>query len=347
MHNSGTDDMVTRSVSAEIEDLEPGTYDVVFKVTAIRAPLPNTAEEAIFKCAVDRKEKLLHVGRRFDYAHTKGNRRALEESNSRLKRLDEKFKDRESMKRERMLTKKDKERERKRKKRAADAMREKRRAVEMLRREKAKNRRQRRRERRQRKSTEAQAAGGCEENSDSKDGVTPQTEGPSPDVDAETNASEAKSDTKGGVGEEAQLLEGREGDEGDGDEGDWVDEDAEDGEEGGAEPNDEEMLSKGLSRPELDEAPASERGRYSSSEESEYESSVEAPEELTDEDFDWDSEIDGPYDSDEEGEPSPPADNENGIFADDPWNAMCVLSLRVYSLNADAKVRVVKGENSS
>ena len=36
----------------------------------------------------------------------------------------------------------------------------------------------------------------------------------------------------------------------------------------------------------------------------------------------------------------------NEIFADDPWNAMCVLGLRVYSLNAVAKISVVKGEES-
>lgn len=35
------------------------------------------------------------------------------------------------------------------------------------------------------------------------------------------------------------------------------------------------------------------------------------------------------------------------IFADDPWNAMCVLGLRVYSENAVAKVSVIKGKNSS
>lgn len=39
--------------------------------------------------------------------------------------------------------------------------------------------------------------------------------------------------------------------------------------------------------------------------------------------------------------------SENEIFADDPWNATCVLGLRVYSLQADAKIKVVKGENTS
>lgn len=54
-------------------------------------------------------------------------------------------------------------------------------------------------------------------------------------------------------------------------------------------------------------------------------------------------------DSDDEDDPtnrSSPASLRNGIFADDPWNAVCVLGLRVYSLNADAKIAVVKGDES-
>lgn len=34
----------------------------------------------------------------------------------------------------------------------------------------------------------------------------------------------------------------------------------------------------------------------------------------------------------------------NGIFGDDPWNALCVLGLRVYSQSAELKVRVVRGD---
>lgn len=51
---------------------------------------------------------------------------------------------------------------------------------------------------------------------------------------------------------------------------------------------------------------------------------------------------------DEEEEPQISATGkDNEIFADDPWNAMCVLGLRVYARGAAAKVGVVKGKNSS
>ena len=57
---------------------------------------------------------------------------------------------------------------------------------------------------------------------------------------------------------------------------------------------------------------------------------------------------DGPVDSDEEDDPSKlcsASGSRNEIFADDPWKAVCVLGLRVYSLNADAKISVIKGED--
>lgn len=39
--------------------------------------------------------------------------------------------------------------------------------------------------------------------------------------------------------------------------------------------------------------------------------------------------------------------SKKDIFSDDPWNALCVLGLRVYSLNSAATVTVIKGENNS
>lgn len=57
---------------------------------------------------------------------------------------------------------------------------------------------------------------------------------------------------------------------------------------------------------------------------------------------------DHPVYSDDEEEPRLSATGrDNEIFADDPWNAMCVLGLRVYARNADARITVIKGKNSS
>lgn len=58
---------------------------------------------------------------------------------------------------------------------------------------------------------------------------------------------------------------------------------------------------------------------------------------------------DGPADSSDDGDTPAirSAASKNALFSDDPWNAMCVLGLRVYCENALAKVSVIKGENSS
>ena len=258
MHNSGGESTFTRSVSAEIEDLEPGTYNVVFKVTAARFQVSMTAEEAILKYAVDRKEKLLDVGRRFDYALSKGNLKAMEEANKKSKRQDRKDQQKASYKKARRFKKQEKERERLRKKRIDDAMREKRKAFEQKRREKSKLRRERDSERRSRESTEAQADGGAEDKSDTKAEITTQIEDSPTAAEAEPKTAESKDGTEGGA-------------------------------EGSGE---QEALSKGLSKLELgDTRRSSGSAPVSPLEEDEYESPVEPPERLEDDDFDWDSEM--------------------------------------------------------
>ena len=158
MHNSGDETVFTRSVSAEIEDLETGTYDVVFKVTAVRKQDGSpTHEESIMKYAVDKKEKLLEVGRHYDYAQTKGNLRAMEELVENQKKQAKKVKQEDVLKKGRKIGQQENERARLRKKRINDAMKEKRKAYEMARRGRAKSRHQRMEERRAAKAIEAKA----------------------------------------------------------------------------------------------------------------------------------------------------------------------------------------------
>lgn len=140
MRNSGGETTSTRSVSAEIEDLEPGAYAVLVKVTATRASEVTTGQEAIFKHAHDRKEKLLHVGRRYDYAHSKGDLRGLEEANQRQAKQEKRDQDIERKKSARKHNQQEKERKRKCKKRIDDAKKAKRREFETKQREKAKSR---------------------------------------------------------------------------------------------------------------------------------------------------------------------------------------------------------------
>ncbi|KAM3413668.1 hypothetical protein BST61_g10361 [Cercospora zeina] len=144
MHNSGAETLFTRSVSAEIDNLEPGTYDVVFKVTATRSTTGMTAEEAIIKYAVNRKEKLLNVGRRFDYAQSKGNLKAMEKQNRQRRRDQQREKDLSLLKKNRRLNQQDRERAKKRKARLTEALNAQMKEYNAKRGEKMKARRERR-----------------------------------------------------------------------------------------------------------------------------------------------------------------------------------------------------------
>jgi len=313
MHNSGAETVFTRSVSAEIEDLEPGTYDVVFKVTAVRSNVSETAEEAILKYAVERKEKLLHVGRRFDYAQTKGNLRAMEEHCRKQAKRQRKQLEKEAMKKERKLNQREKERDRKRKKRINDALKDKRKAFALARREKEKLRQQLGLHRQETESTQAQAE--AESGSEKAKALTPRTEsegtGPKQVVqrqDGPNSSAPAPQETKGmdKLVDSLASSESR-------------------GTRGSQDINPESPLEEDYG----------------------YESPLEPPEELDDNDFDWDSDLDWPADSsDEEGGSSQRLSN-NELFADDPWSALCVLGIRVYSLNSEASVRVIKSDGRS
>ena len=307
MHNSGNETVFTRSVSAEIEDLEPGTYNVVFKITAVRSQGSATAEEAILKYAVERKEKLLHVGRRFDYAQSKGNLRAMEIASKKQKKQDRKDQQKAAYKKARRINQQEKERARKRKKRSEDVMRQKRKEFEAKKREKARLRRERYEARREREFDDAQADGGCEDRSDSKADITPGTEDSPSAGEARPQSSDSKEETgerpveprEEQVGPEAEQSESadvqKEAADSREETAEGEDRTADDQDETGgsnAGPDDQKELSKGLSNLRLEDTRRSSADPVSPLEEEEYESSIEPPEnDIDDDDFSWDSEM--------------------------------------------------------
>jgi hypothetical protein len=304
MHNSGGETLFTRSVSAEIEDLEPGTYSVVFKVTAVRADEGQTNQEGVLKYAVSRKDKLLSVGRRYDYAQTKGNLRAMEELNRRRGVLGRREDLKVQLKLGRKLKQKEREREKKRKKRVDDAMRERRKEYEEKRRAREMARRRRRDERGDAESMEAQ--GGSDERSEEKEEATP-AESPSKEdaPDAEAGAEEKGADTDGGEkkGEEAAGETTAISEETDGmveEEGKkpQSDDEVETAAEGtaaeGEAATEADELSKDLSKLQIDKASGSASNKsdpMSPLSDDMYDSPLDEPEELADEDFEWDSDM--------------------------------------------------------
>lgn len=65
---------------------------------------------------------------------------------------------------------------------------------------------------------------------------------------------------------------------------------------------------------------------------------------VADSDFSWDSAIDGPDNVLSDDGESDDSGMEDDMFKDDPWNAKCIIGLRVCSLDPLAAVEVVRGE---
>ncbi|CAK1367505.1 unnamed protein product [Cercospora beticola] len=351
MHNSGAETLFTRSVSAEIDNLEPDTYDVVFKVTATRSATGMTAEEAIMKYAVNRKEKLLNVGRRFDYAQSKGNLKAMEKQNRQRRRDQQREKDLSLLKKNRRLNQQDRERLKKRKARLTEALNAQMKEFHAKRSEKMKARRDRRKARKESVAALRKESVSNAETSEGKaEQLTPPEQSQSvPEVPKEpetANNTEKGAETVQQPEEEAPVAQQ---DDAKGDSGDIANKLAELQIRTDRKSSRDHRNSVSPFGPTVEE-----------SSESEWDSPIEPPDDLVDDDFDWDSEIDGPILSSTGSEMesfnqrnSSPASrrrisrSKKGIFDDDPWNAPCVLGLRVYSKCKDVKVVVVKGENSS
>jgi calpain family cysteine protease len=105
-----------RSCNAETE-LEPGTYELLLKITAERFDEKKTPEQVIRESKYDIREKLLAVGKSFDLAHSKGKLRELEKANTTRSSRESLEKNRRGWARSR---------ERKRRERARDKLKRKR-----------------------------------------------------------------------------------------------------------------------------------------------------------------------------------------------------------------------------
>lgn len=103
-----------------------GSIRCKFRVRVSRHQGNMTTQEVIQKFGIDRKEKLLHIGRRLDYALSKGNRKAIEEANRKRKVQLGREKSLSDLKESRRLRLLEKYKILNRKQRVADAMKTKR-----------------------------------------------------------------------------------------------------------------------------------------------------------------------------------------------------------------------------
>ncbi|KAI6887980.1 hypothetical protein KC318_g16061, partial [Hortaea werneckii] len=311
MHNSGNETAFTRSVSAELDDLEPGTYDVVFKITATRNADAITAEEAIFRYAHSAKEKLLHVGRRFEYANTKGNLRAMEESVKAEKKRMKRSRKMDALRKERKIERNSRGKARCRKQRIEEAMKDKRKAYKIA---------QIQKNRRRTQQTSQCECAGSKSAAQTEIGGKPSSECNSEKgfLVVEKKADATRKDCKSGP----------------------------DNDENGGHDAREKMANLKLQPSHHQTGKNDSESAAPPPDDEDYQSSIASPEELADEDFEFDSEIDGPPSlSDQDPDEKPRKHSKsNEIFADDAWNALCVLGLRVYTLNSETSIEVIKPE---
>lgn len=97
VHKAGDDDYIvrshgnywmSRSVTAELNELEPGDYDVLVKITAEKMTGALPVEDVVRNNAKDRSDKLQRIGLTFDLAHAKGQIKETDEEKKLRKKLD-------------------------------------------------------------------------------------------------------------------------------------------------------------------------------------------------------------------------------------------------------------------
>ena len=83
--------LMNRSVSTDLE-LDAGTYSVLMKITAKRYPFTPTPEDTLRKYCAGKQEKLLQIGLAYDLAHAKGQIVETEEAKKHEAEREEKLK---------------------------------------------------------------------------------------------------------------------------------------------------------------------------------------------------------------------------------------------------------------
>ncbi|KAK4989999.1 hypothetical protein LTR66_006908 [Elasticomyces elasticus] len=319
LHREGEEDYIVRSpgnyymrrsVSTEV-DLEPGAYSVLLKIVATRYDNTTPTEEVIRNTCRDRRDKLLSIGLSYDLAHAKGQ-----------------FKESEKEKREREAA--EKKAKRKMDAKAAHAARRQQRLKQKLR---QKRRQSKVEEKRLRAKIEGLVTPGSMQVEDGMSDYEAQTS----DEDEETQGVAAQDSvrdlpTTSNVPSAVQRfhsrnestqslpLPSRRGTAGT------------DNTAGGTE----------TPRLQVNGFPLPQRKLSLS--------------DISDDDLSWDSELDAPDSDDSDPErgffqPEPGTsvrerereeEGPDDEFERDPWNAVCVVGLRVYSKGSEVEIRVLR-----
>ncbi len=353
---------MSRSVSADLE-LEPGTYSVLMKITAKKWPTDPTPEQIIRQTCNDRPEKLTQIGLAYDLAHAKGQ----------IKETEKEKKQREEHEGKKKVAAKKKQREELRAARLKQWQLEKKQRAREKRHAKRKEEHERKKAEKK-KATEAldssvnggpatpKINGYVSSKNQSEQEVTasatvePQATEPQSNVPVTSAAPSkdvsSKEQLTNGISNESEITESQLN-SADPVPGNPVDKFSE------AKATDE-LSTKAKT---VDEANAEQfhnalqsipsvqlNGEFVRSTSAPAPSTIAGPDDWL---YDSDASFNSSIDSDLDFPPEPPAaelmeelaledDEENAEFADDPWNAVCVVGLRVYSKDSELSVEIVR-----
>ncbi|KAL8765723.1 MAG: hypothetical protein Q9209_007288 [Squamulea sp. 1 TL-2023] len=343
---------MSRSVSTDI-DLEPGTYSVLMKITAKRWVDELTPDQVIRSSCMNRPEKLIQVGLSYDLAHAKGEIKETEKEKAARELCEEKKKAADYLKRRAELR--------------ADMLKE----WETNKKRLARRKRQAKRKEAyfKKKAEKAKAAKALEEGEDTKAPASKSMDNGGTSAEGSLSGSQGAEEAESKEAEDQPAQAGGEVEAkstetttstllspppetpiNGHDEAGWVDEEEakEDigegvGEDAEAAPADTADEEEGAPQPnDADEAAPKDN----------------EDETVPEEDVDWDcasdasfqssivTELDLPPLSDVAPDAAPvddiEADEANAQFEDDPWNAVCVVGLKVYSKDRGLCVETIR-----
>ena len=333
-----------RSVSTDLE-LEPGTYSVLMKITATRRTGDSTPEEIIRANCKSRQNKLIQIGLAYDLAHAKGQIRETEiEKQERQEREEKKKAAERKKKREAIRQGKFKEWDYNKKLKSRD-------------RRHTKKREEYERKKAERKAAKQPEVTGKDDVGDADADAAPTANGAKVEKEAAAGATEDK------AAEPAPESSSMPSPPAEGAEEEWEDE-KEEPETAASKATvaankskNFEVALQNVPSVTVNGAPIPASTAPPPSQPAE---SVAAPSTLApNDDYQYDSDasfvssidsvLDARYAAEDQAaavEDRLPAatgdDDENAEFENDPWNAVCVVGLRVYSKSDGCSVEVVR-----
>ncbi|KAH8808104.1 hypothetical protein F5884DRAFT_677059 [Xylogone sp. PMI_703] len=331
IHKAGEEDYIvrshgnywmSRSVTAELE-LDAGEYDVLLKIEAMRDQDLPTVEQMVRDNAKSRRDKLLRIGLAYDLAHAKGKITETNEEKKARKAQEakQKAKERKSVKEKLTKEKQKRKHNENREKRKQLKEKEKRKAKEAAKAQKKKEKKEEEEKAKAAKEQENKAE--KKDDSGNKEEEKPaNTEQAAPEKEATETPAVVVSDTSTNQDEKAPEDKAA---------------DKETKEPESPETVTEEPTTKTIEAVQPTSTPET------------------AEESESDDDSDINSEIsdisEGVIDDELESmkldtaaqTPAPPTtEAEPDEFERDPWNAIIVVGLRVYSKNSDVSVKIVR-----